>query len=303
MATPNKPTHNPLPEKQDYLIVAFEQNWEHARHQETQRQTMLSIYLAIFGAVLTFIADKFNGLETLAQYWTVFLFLGLISIFVSYSIAKWNEEFKNHIRAIQWLSEKMKLIQRISENDTSCKLKATCVPNKEKFRKSKMREALINDAFFEGYVGLPLPLPRRAHQGFNRIIDIFLIASISAGVFGFFLSIPQFVLNQSINNMDLVTIVALLSVSIGIGFVVALYSWKIRIQMEINSQKILAVRSPCDEIKCRYKNIPYFYEAKQNNIDNANEKTNDTGLLYYTENETHFSKFVDDLKDRIAGKG
>ena len=98
------------------LTAALEQNFQHARHIEIQRQQQLYVFIVLLGAVLAFIFSNTTLFHlALQQFWPVFLFLTIYSFTISSSIAKWNVEFKSHMRHIQWIAEKLKLIQPLSK--------------------------------------------------------------------------------------------------------------------------------------------------------------------------------------------
>jgi hypothetical protein len=120
------------------LLVALEQNWLHARHQEYQRFWLLNVYVAITTAIAWLIFTKgfYTFISTL-----LLLFLTAVSLSVFFTLLKMNAEFANHIAAIQWIAEKLRLIIKLDN------------ANKKRI-------------MFKGYMALPLPLPIRAHEVF-----------------------------------------------------------------------------------------------------------------------------------------
>jgi hypothetical protein len=134
------------------LLTALKENWLHARHEESQRFWFLNIYIVVTGAIIKMILEE--GLSSITAIASlVFLFVLSLSVFLI--IIKVNAEFSNHIRAIQWIAEKLKLI------------KAVQADNKK--------------IMFKGVMALPLPLPRylRAHIIFMCLPLLITSASLS----------------------------------------------------------------------------------------------------------------------------
>lgn len=83
------------------LVEIYRQNWEHARHQETQRLAFASIYSAIVAGTLALV---FKDRPVLDQRTLLMFLLFVVAVFGLAVTLKWNGEFHNHIKAI----EKMK---------------------------------------------------------------------------------------------------------------------------------------------------------------------------------------------------
>ena len=62
------------------LLAALEQNWEHARYDETSRFQYFSLYWLAFAGTLVLVLQVKNGLflEGLKVYWLLFLLLGIV---------------------------------------------------------------------------------------------------------------------------------------------------------------------------------------------------------------------------------
>ncbi len=241
------------------LHEAFNQNWEHLRHQEIQRQHQLYVYILLFSAALTFMLSDYVALHlTLQQFWPVFLFLSIYSFIVSSSVAKWNLEFKNFLKNIQWISEKLELIWTISTK------RVDEVNNPNLICDNK--ELLLDDSMAQGYVGLALPLQKRVNRNFENILDVILLGTTAAFVSGLIIYV-----SSSIFSLNTIAVSGftfpfrLLSYPVGlcISAVVTFMNRKTRSNMRDNTDKLLDVREP-DEITLRYRNIqPFYQDAKK----------------------------------------
>lgn len=236
------------------LLVALNQNWEHLRHQEIQRQHQLYVYVLLFSASLTFMLNDYVALHlTLQQFWPVFLFLSIYSFIVSSSVAKWNLEFKNLFKNIQWLSEKLDLIWPMSTK----RIEEISNPNLI----CENKESLLADSMCQGYVGLALPLQKRVNRNFETIVDVILLGTTAAFISGLFIYIINSTLSLStIDISGFIFSLRLVAYPIGlsISFVVTWVNIKTRNNMKENTVKLLDVREP-DDISLRYRNIKPFY--------------------------------------------
>ena len=225
-----------------HLLAAFQQNYEHARHIEIQRQQQLYIFVVLFAAVLTFIFSSFSSIHmALQQYWPVFMFLTMYSFIISSSIAKWNIEFKSHFRHIQWISEKLKLIQPISEKRKT-QLPEDMDPDKE---------ILLKDAMSQSYVALALPLKIQVNRDFEYIIDIIFGGTTFAFVSGFAIYIDSLFPILPSRTIAYIT---------GLIFSVLIVLWNIfnRRRIKDYAKKLLDVRTP-DGIMLYYQGIRPFF--------------------------------------------
>ena len=245
------------------LLVALQQNWEHARFEETQRQYQLFVFMGVFGGILVYISQNIKTWDqAFSQFWLAFLFLSVYVWFIAFNVKKWNLEFQNHIAHIQWLSEELELNQPLSperENDLS-----------EYFKKSNMDEvedmlkALKEDSMYQGYMGLPLPLPRRVGQNFEVFIDFILGACIFVTIVGLLLASRIFSSAQVTLMNRIFQLEHFIPLTIGImcGIVIVLLNQRIKEQMKTNAEMILDVRKPND-LNLRYRGYEPFYNLDE----------------------------------------
>ncbi|MEM2971801.1 MAG: hypothetical protein QW270_05195 [Candidatus Bathyarchaeia archaeon] len=239
------------------LLEALKQNWEHARHVETQRQQQFYVFIVLFGAVTTILnSQKDISLLTLSNFWPVFLFLAIILLLMSRNITKWNIEFGNHIRAIQWIAEKLALIQPLS-NERKKQIEESKYSEEEKIKLKK-------DAMFQGYIGLPLPLPIRVHRVFDYLFHFLLgamlflfficlwICSFEYFSTSLHLCIPQY--------RDLFYAIGFLG-GATFGISISFYNLTKMNEAYSYAEKLKCIRTP-EEIKLKYEDKPYFWETQ-----------------------------------------
>ena len=241
------------------LREALKQNWEHARHQEVQRQYQLYVFMLTLGVILTIVFQNHVAWHsTLMQFWPVFLFLMLFSLFISSNVAKWNLEFQNHIAEVQWISERLGLIRSISE-ERKREVGDSTLEDKEK-------ETLLKDAMFQGYVGLPLPLRRRVHQNFLTLVDIILGGTSFAFLSGLLIAGESFLSSSFLgyeSGLSWIHVRILEYVSgIVFGTCIVIWNQRIRKQMNASTTNLLDVREP-KGISIRYKGKDPFYRKKR----------------------------------------
>ncbi len=236
------------------LIVALEQNFEHARHIEIQRQQQLYVFIILLGAVLTFIfSNTITFHLALQQFWPVFLFLAIYSFTISSSIAKWNIEFKSQLLHIQWIAEKLKLIQPISKER-----EAAIINSKYKEDKG----ALIGDSMSQGYLALALPLRKRVNLNFELIVDIILVGTTFAFVTGLLIYINSF--SPFMPPLSAALPSYLLAYPIGLIFAVffVYYNYASRKKMKKYAAKLLEARQP-DGINVYYRGFRPSYDTAE----------------------------------------
>lgn len=165
---------------EDALIAALHENWDHARHIESQRTSMANIYflvisglVAVLLSILKFFPENINSLGILfiglcLLYIGAFSF-GFYCIFIKHDI-----EFGNHIAHISWIAQKLKLNRYENIGDSGA----------------------INDEY-RGYMGLPLNIPIYG--------KFYIFTFIPAIISSFFLSIGFYFICRSdeISNKDL----------------------------------------------------------------------------------------------------
>lgn len=242
---------------------ALKQNWEHARHQEIQRQHQLYVFMIVFGGILAFVFDKYVAWhQTLAQFWPVFLFLMLYALFIGSSVTKWNLEFQNHIAHIQHISEKLGLIKAISDKRKGEVEKSNFEGTEEELLRTK--KALLNDSMFQGYMGLPLPLPKRVHQNFENIMDIILGGTAFAFLTGLLIASTLFSNSSFYIVGDFVIPFRIYAYVVGaiFGALIVIWNRMVRKHMKENAAKMLDVRKP-DETHLLYKGYKPFYESDE----------------------------------------
>lgn len=144
------------------LLAALEQNWEHARHEENLRLAYFTFYWVALASAIAFAVEKgqSKGLMALADFWLVFFLLGLVSVFTLLAVIKASEEFRNHVRAAQWIAENLKLNVPVSPGSQP-------------------------DIMFKGFMALPLPLPIRVNKVFKYLMYIAIVATWAIATAGF----------------------------------------------------------------------------------------------------------------------
>lgn len=91
------------------LEKALQENFNHARHQEIQRERYLVAYWLVWAAIIAY-AQRHDDLARFAyDHSGVFAFLSLISLITLISTLKWNAEFANHIAAAAAIADTLKL--------------------------------------------------------------------------------------------------------------------------------------------------------------------------------------------------
>lgn len=134
-ATPNEGLHPNPPH--DYLQAAFSENWQQVRHTDTQRFVVLNFYLAVTAGVVSLLATN-DGLwkpESEGLFWLC-LGLTLFSFIVYLVLLKLSYDLASQLRVVQWISERMQLIESLEGDDSY----------------------IAKQAMFRGFMGLPLPL-------------------------------------------------------------------------------------------------------------------------------------------------
>lgn len=202
---------------QGALLAALEQNWLHARHQESQRFWLLNVYLLITLGIVSLISAK--GFFTItAVISLVFLFILSLSVFLV--LIKLNAEFSNHIRAVQWIAEKLKLIKAIESG-----------------------KSVDKKIMFKGFMALPLPLPIRAHEIFFTYLPLFITATAFALFFSSILGISKILGEGTIP-------ITIISIIVFIIIVLVLY-YGILKKVKKESRDILEGREP-EGLKIKY---------------------------------------------------
>ncbi|HKZ21733.1 MAG TPA: hypothetical protein VJ165_00840 [candidate division Zixibacteria bacterium] len=169
---------------EDALLSALKQNWEHARQEAHYRNSYFSFFWVGSGAAISFLLTKIPStaenifaqpiLHLLKLYGLIAVFFALAAIFVLFAIVKGNLEFANHIKAVQWIAEKLNL-NEYNPKDT-----------KE----------------FKGFMALPLPLKiPRVHRIFEATMYFAIL------VWGFWTFVYLFLIIGLINCLGLTSVI------------------------------------------------------------------------------------------------
>ena len=175
------------------LRLALQENFNHARHQENQRERYLTLYWLLWGAIIYFMAEKGTLIPKcgVLEYAYVFGFLSVLSFIALIVNLKWNAEFANHIATAAAIAIKLNLNKKISiEEGISKKL----LPYSE----------------FSGYLSLPMKFP----VGLN--VSAWLSAVLCGGV-GISAGLSVFHLS-SLSLTSLIIGIVFFLVGLGISF-------------------------------------------------------------------------------------
>lgn len=234
----------------EILRKALSENLAQARHIETLRQQFFYVIIAVYVGAMGWIFSTREPFDViLTRFLAVFLFLLIFSIFTLLNFVKWNNDFKNCITTVQWISERLGLIKVLSKS------------RKEKIEKSneqeKEKKKLENSAFFQGFMALPIPLSIRVHKVYELIMYI-LIASTSwaffVGLFSSLISLASILgFNLSLSQPSIYFL------SLVIAALAVLKCYLTVTRANTMAEKMLDIRQP-DGIKIRYCNIPPFWE-------------------------------------------
>jgi len=102
------------------LQHSISQNLSQARHVETERLTLLSIYTAVTAGIIGFFASAYQKMPLLAM-----LLLGallIISILVHYQVSRWHSVFNRHWDAAKAGSNRLKQLTGI---EPACEFQAS----------------------------------------------------------------------------------------------------------------------------------------------------------------------------------
>lgn len=95
--------------------------------------------------------------EIVSRFWIVFLFLFVFSLYTFFAVIKLNFEFENHLAAIQWASEQLRLNKSVSKNG--------------KYE-------------YQGYMALPLSLGFSRRAVFRLFTALLVASTIAASLAG-----------------------------------------------------------------------------------------------------------------------
>jgi len=122
------------------LEKALQENLNHARHQETQRERYMALYWFLWAAVLGYVGRQGDFASNVPKNWFIFGFLAIMSVATLIANLKWNAEFANHMAAAAAIADTLDL-----NRPTQTRVET---PN---------RSLLYPE--FTGYMALPLNLP------------------------------------------------------------------------------------------------------------------------------------------------
>ena len=124
----------------DVLEKALAENFNHARHQETQRERYMSLYWLIWAAALAYIGRQGDFSTKLAENTPIFTFLLVMSLATLVLNLKWNAEFTNHMAAISAIAARLHL-------------------NRTTQKQAEPTNWPLPYPEFTGYMALPLKVP------------------------------------------------------------------------------------------------------------------------------------------------
>jgi hypothetical protein len=98
----------------DLIVEALKIDWDHARHVETQRLRLVTVYIiAVLGAGLAAMKSDMPWIQGLAS------IVGLlISAFCWAMTHKWNAEFVNQIKSAELCARRLKVTSLASPEET-----------------------------------------------------------------------------------------------------------------------------------------------------------------------------------------
>jgi len=160
----------------DALLKALDQNWESARYHESARWKYTYAYYAAFGAMLLYLFSNensiFNDTQDIFFAAVLFLFLALAGVVSLKHLLHANMEYKNHIRAIEFISKELNLNVGIKEY---------------RICKEEGKED-INESRY-AYMALPLLLNIRRGIFFRFMTNLVMSFSFGISIFFIFLLI------------------------------------------------------------------------------------------------------------------
>ena len=134
----------------EILIICLKENFNHARHQEIQRNKLNHLYFLIWGTIIGLYGKYPNSF--LEDFSWLFVFLSIFSLIVFINTLKWNAEFMNHICAAAKIvfDAKINVIQK--DNERSGILKRL-------ISRITLFSSPVPYPHFSGYMALPLHMP------------------------------------------------------------------------------------------------------------------------------------------------
>ncbi len=132
------------------VIACLEENFNHERHQEIQRNKLNHLYFLIWGTIIG-LYGKYPK-SFLEDFSWLFVFLSIFSLIVFINTLKWNAEFMNHICAAAKIvfDIKINVIQKDNEKSSILKRLIFRIP---------LFSSPVPYPHFSGYIALPLHMP------------------------------------------------------------------------------------------------------------------------------------------------
>ena len=135
------PIENPrMAPENSALEKALQENFNHARHQETQRERYMALYWFFWAAVLAYVGRQGDFASKVAENWFIFGFIAIMSLATLILSLKWNAEFANHMAAAAAIADTLRL-----NCSTQTQVQTPNWP--------------LSYPEFSGYMALPLKLP------------------------------------------------------------------------------------------------------------------------------------------------
>ncbi len=144
---------------ESHLQIALQENFNHARHQETQRERYMAWYWTLWAAAFAYVGRQGTFCEQVAPNAPIFTFLAVMSFVALVATLKWNTEYANHIAAIAAIAQKLGL--------------NTPTPGQKKIEKT-----VLPYPEFVGYLALPLNFPLLLNVG----VVLSLVHCMAAGL-------------------------------------------------------------------------------------------------------------------------
>lgn len=157
------------------------------------------------------------------------------------------------MRHIQWIAEKLKLIQPLSKER-----EAVIINSKYKEDKG----ALIGDSMSQGYLALALPLHKQVNLNFELIVDIILGGTAFAFVTGLLIYINSFASFLPPLSATLPSYLFAYPVGAIFAVIIVYYNYASRKKMKKYAAKVLAARQP-DGINVYYQGFRPSYDIAE----------------------------------------
>jgi hypothetical protein len=195
-----------MPPTPNALEKALQENFNHARHQETQRERYMTIYCSLWAVVLAYVGREGDFAGHVEQNKFIFMLLGIMSFATLILNLKWNAEFANHMAAAAAAATGLGL-------------------NRSTEQQIQMPNWPLSYPEFTGYMALPLkfPMPLNVGPWLSLIYCLGLALSFSLVTYG---------------------LTRCLSVSLAIGGVAGASGFAVCVVMYRHMRKAIESRAP-----------------------------------------------------------